>query len=98
MRFRRFAERLAKILTVTKRTDIIIETGQGAKALPGRFRRSWCRECGHEVEVVGLSQVETLETETKPLLREFGEIQGWHVFEDQDGALLICLESVTRPK
>jgi hypothetical protein len=86
-------------VTVHKRTEITIETDHAVVVRRRSSRRGWCSECGHEVEVVGLSeaglsQIRTIAGDTQPLLGESSGIEGWHVFEDRDGSPVICLRSV----
>ena len=94
---------LGRIVTVHKRTEITIETDHVVVVRRRSSRRVWCSECGHEVEVVGLSeaglsQISTIAGGTQPLIGESSGIEGWHVFEDRDGSLVICLKSVLKSR
>src|ERR1700722_834959 len=59
----RFCRRAVGFLSRTvihRRTEIVIETEQVVIVRRRSSRRSWCRECGREVEVVNRSQSGTL--------------------------------------
>jgi hypothetical protein len=96
-------QELARIVTVHKRTEITIETDHVVVVRRRSSRRGWCSECGHEVEVVGLSeaglsQMRTIAGGTQPLLGDSSGIEKWHVFEDRDGSLVICLTSMLKSR
>ena len=89
-------------MTPFKRTEITIETDHVVVVRRRSSRRGWCSECGHKVEVVGLSeaglsQIRTIAGGTQ-LLGESSGIEGWHVFEDRDGSLVICLKSMLKSR
>jgi hypothetical protein len=95
-RFRDWAKRLAGAISQPQRTEITIQTDRLVFIRGPRSTRAWCPQCGREVEMVGLSQASTLAAGGKPVLPDSSQGQGWHVSEDQNGAPLICLESVLK--
>ena len=96
--FRRWREWLVTFVRIRKRVELTIQTENLVILHRGRRRRSWCRECNREVDLVGLSEAGTLAEGKGPLLRDSAERQGWHVVEDGDGALWICLDSALRSR
>jgi hypothetical protein len=46
----------------------------------------------------GLSQMRTIAGGTQPLLGDSSGIEKWHVFEDRDGSLVICLTSMLKSR
>ena len=94
-RFRHWAAGVAGGITFHKRTEITIETEGVLIVRRGRPKRGWCPQCGREVDMLDLAQAGIHARAKRPLLRESAQSQGWHVFEDPDGALLVCLDSVT---
>jgi hypothetical protein len=98
-RFWRWAKNVAGTITVQKRTEITIETDQivvvRKRQLPVR---SWCRECGREVEMVDVKEAEALTGAPQAMLSSAGEHRGWHWSQAEDGSPLVCLDSVLRSK
>jgi hypothetical protein len=82
--------------TVSKRTQITIETSRVLIIRRTRSTRARCQECAREVDVVGLEEAGVLTGMTQPLLRECAESRKWHSSESSDGALLICLDSLMK--
>lgn len=93
-RFRRWAKRLVGASTAGKGTVITIETARVLIIRRGQSTRLWCRECGREVDMVGLSQAAVLVGSDQPLLRDAAERHGWHITEDRYGSPLVCLDSL----
>jgi len=58
----------------------------------------WCRECGCEVDMVGLGEDGVLTGMSGQALRDFAQSRGWHIVQGYDGAGLICLESLLKSK
>jgi hypothetical protein len=79
-----------------KRTEITIETERVVVIRRRNSRRGWCRECGREVDMVGLSDAGKLAGTTQKMLGEGDQGQKWHVSEGADGTKLICLESLLK--
>jgi hypothetical protein len=48
------------------------------------------------VDVVDLRQVEILAGIAQPIFRAYAEENKWHSFEDPDGTLFACLESLLK--
>jgi hypothetical protein len=80
-------------MTPYKRTEITVETDQVTIIRRRRTMRAWCRQCGCEVDMVGLAEAEALTGMDGPGLRIYAEARGWHLFQGEDGSDLICLES-----
>jgi hypothetical protein len=95
-RFRDWAKRLAGAISEPQRTEITIQTDRLVLIRGRRPTRAWCQQCGHEVEMIGLPQDAALAGGGKPVLPDSTQGQGWHVSEDQNGSLLVCLESVLK--
>jgi hypothetical protein len=95
-RFRDWAKRLVGAFSPTQRTEITVQTERLVIVRGRRSTRAWCQQCGREVEMVGLSQAAALAGAVKPALPDSAQGHGWHVSEDQNGSLLVCLESVLR--
>ena len=82
--------------TVSKRTQITIETSRVLIIRRARSARAQCQECAREVDVVGLEEAGVLTGMTQPALRENVETRKWHFSESSEGALLICLDSLLK--
>jgi hypothetical protein len=92
--FRRWAKGLMTMVTVHRRVEITVESDGVMIVRRGRSRRGWCGQCGREVEALQLSPSGAPATGSRAVLRRSAESQGWHVFEDTDGSLMVCLNSV----
>jgi len=77
-----------------KRIEIHIETDRILIVRRHRAMRTWCRECGGEVDMIGLKAVQTLTGIALTVLREQIDNQVWHSFRSDDGQPLVCLESL----
>lgn len=60
--------------------------------------RGWCRECGREVDMVGLKEAVALTGATQPMLAEYPGNAGWHWSQTEDGSPLLCLESLLKSR
>jgi hypothetical protein len=76
-----------------KRTEITVETDHVLIIQRRRAIRAWCHQCGCEVDMVGLAEAEASTRMSGSELREYAESRGWHLFQNDDGCELICLES-----
>jgi len=81
-----------------KKTEITIETDQVLVIRRRRSSRAWCRECGSDVDMVGLADVGMLTGISGHALQDHAEGCGWHVFESGNGTALICLPSLLKSK
>jgi hypothetical protein len=81
-----------------KRTEITVETDQVWIVRRRHSTRVWCRECAREVDMVGLADASMLTGITHQGMRHGAQAQEWHFSEGQDGAPLICLESLLKSK
>jgi hypothetical protein len=80
----------------TRRMQITIETDEVTIIRRRHPRRTWCRECACEVEVVGMEEASVLAGMTERALRNCAQSQGWHLSEAGDGTLLVCLKSLLK--
>jgi hypothetical protein len=80
----------------TRRMQITVETDEVTIIRRHHARRTWCRECAREVEVVGMAEAGTLAGMTQRALRDYAKMQGWHLADAGDGTLLLCLESLLK--
>jgi len=92
-RFRGWARRWGRSMTPYKRTEITVETDHVLIIRRRRAMRAWCPQCGCEVEMVGMAEAEASTGISGPELRDYAETHGWHLFQNDDGCDLICLES-----
>jgi hypothetical protein len=84
------------VTTASKRTKITIEANTVLTVRRLRSSRGWCQECAREVDLLNLDEASALAGMTHPAFRECVEIRKWHFSESSDGALLICLDSLTK--
>jgi hypothetical protein len=77
-------------MTAHKRTEITIETDRITIIRRQRSIRFWCPECGCEADMISLSEADALIGATGHTLNNGKH----HVIKDQDGAGLVCLESL----
>lgn len=80
-------------MAVHKRTEITIETDRVLIIRRRRVLRAWCPECGREVDMVDPREAEAITVVTGSVLRECAR---WHIAQSQDGAGLICLDSLLK--
>ena len=83
-------------MRATRRMQITIETDQVTVIRRRHSTRTWCGECGSEVDVVRIEEAGVLIGMTQPVLRDYAKAQRWHLCEAADGSLLICLDSLLR--
>ena len=96
-RFRDWAKSLVHtILGVPQRTEITIETDQLLVIRRRRCIRAWCQQCGYEVDMITLTELEGMSGITQPMLFD-PKAQGWHWAQAEDGSPLVCLESLLKP-
>jgi hypothetical protein len=79
-----------------RRTEITIETDRVLIIRRFRAIRTWCPQCGCEVDMANWEQAEALTGMSAQALRDSTQLRNWHVSEGQDGAELICLESLLK--
>ena len=84
------------VLPARTRMEITVETDRVVTIRRSHARRVWCREGGRSVDAVSPSEAGILHGMTQPRLRDQAGAEGWHVCEDWDGELLICLDSLLR--
>ena len=85
-------------MTGSKRTEITIETDQVVIIRRRHSSRAWCRECGSEVDMVGLGEVGALTGMSGQPLQDHAQGRGWHLFEGERETTLICLPSLLKSK
>lgn len=76
------------------RIQITVETHTVTIVRQRHAYRAWCRECGCEVDMVGLELAAFLMGLTQPLLRDSSETQRWHFSTGASGNSLVCLNSL----
>jgi hypothetical protein len=76
--------------------QITIQTDEVTIIRRRHTRQAWCRECAHEVEVVGIEEAGVLAGMTHLALRNCAQAQGWHLSDAGDGTLLVCLKSLLK--
>jgi hypothetical protein len=81
-------------MTVHRRTEITVETERVLIIRQRRSVRTWCRECGCEVEMVSLGEAEALTKVSGQEVGEFAQAHRWHLSENQEGTRLVCLASL----
>jgi hypothetical protein len=79
-----------------RRTEITVETDQVVVIRRARFLRGWCPECGSEVDRVCLPDAHAVVGMSGKARGASTVAQGWHVSVGQDGAVLVCLESLLK--
>lgn len=79
-----------------RKTEITIETQRVVTIRRRRVPRAWCAECGGDVDMVNLVEVQALTELQHPVLRDSAEAQKWHFCVGPDGTTLVCLESLLK--
>jgi hypothetical protein len=102
LRFRSWARLWKRERSVDRRTEITTEiTVEIDRLFVIRRRRpirTWCPECGSEVELVGEAEAKALTGMSGRGLRDLAAAQGWHFSEGPDGTGLVCLDSLVKSK
>ncbi len=81
--FRRWAKVSERAVAAYQRTEIIMETDRVFIIRKSHSTRGWCAECGREVVLVGVKEVEVLRGKaqlftTHPMLPGCGDSRGLH--------------------
>jgi hypothetical protein len=95
-RFQRWAKQLMSSKTTPMKTELTAETDRVLIMRRRLSKRGWCCECGCEVDMVELSEVQALTNKSRLEIRDGSLSQGWHFSEDADGVPLVCLESLLK--
>ena len=82
-------------MQVHRRTEVTIETDR-VLVIRRHSTRVWCQECAREVDMVGLADASVLTGITEQGMRHGAQAWKWHLSEGQDGAPVICLESLLK--
>jgi hypothetical protein len=77
-------------------TRITIETERTLIVRQTRSSRAWCEECQREVDFVQLRQRRQLLGKSAGEMSEGSPMAKLHVAEQDDGSILICLESLMK--
>jgi hypothetical protein len=98
-RFWRWTKNVAGTTTVQKRTEITVETDQ-IMVVRKRQRqvRSWCPECGREVDMVDLKEAESLTGMPQAMFSCGVGDRGWHWSQAEDGSTLVCVASLRKSR
>ena len=81
-------------MEVHRRTEITVEKEEVLVVKRARIYRAWCRGCGCEVDMVGITDALAV----AGMAGQAGELStspSWHVFRDGIGEL-VCLESLLK--
>jgi len=78
-----------------RRTEITVETDR-LLIIQRRRVRTWCQECGGDVEMVSLAEAETLTALSGQEFQESAQAHRWHLSENQEGSYLVCLRSLRK--
>lgn len=95
-RFLNWAKRLLAAIAPHSRIVITVETDRVVIVRRRRSTRVWCWDCSAEVDMVGLEEAGRLIGTTPQTLRDGPGADRWHLAEGQDGAPLVCLESLLK--
>jgi hypothetical protein len=74
-------------------TRITIETERTVIVRQTRSARAWCEECQRQVDFVQLQQRQQLLRKTSQEMADGSSLTKLHLAEQEDGSVLICLES-----
>lgn len=78
------------------RRQITIETHTITVVRRSHSRR-WCRKCAREVDVAAIGEAgHLIEMATQLAVRGCANTEKWHLLEDLDGSIRVCLDSVLR--
>jgi hypothetical protein len=95
-RFRGWAKRVAAGVIGRRTAEITVESHRVLVIRRLGSTRAWCQECGAEADMVRAEEAMAL-TRSSPAQLGDGVLgHGWHVTQDQDGRLWICLESILK--
>lgn len=83
-------------MTAHKRIEITIETDRVLVIRRHRSVRAWCPECGCVVDMMCQAEAQALTRLPQLALRDCAQSRRWHVCESQNGAPLVCLDSLLR--
>jgi hypothetical protein len=84
------------VATVRKTTQVTLETKRVQIIRRLRSFRSWCPECAHDVDMVGLEDASALTGMTQPELLQWAGSGSWHFSQLLEGTQLICLDSLMK--
>jgi hypothetical protein len=82
--------------TVRKTTHIRIKTDRLLIIQRRHSTRSWCPECGREVDVIRAEEAAVLTGTPQFTLRNSVADEEWHVSYSPSGSRLICLDSLLK--
>ena len=83
-------------MTAHRRTEITVETDRVLIIQRRRAVRTWCQECGGEVEMVSLAEAQALTEVSGQEFHESAQAHRWHLSENQEGSYLVCLQSLRK--
>lgn len=104
-RFWRWIKSMTEPTSSRKRMEVTVETDQVLTIRRRRSVRCWCQQCGRDVEMVELKELQALMWIREPMATQIltapsisagrGE-GGWHWSQAVDGSPLVCLESLLK--
>jgi hypothetical protein len=80
------------VATVTRTTEVTLETKRVQIIRRLRSSRSWCAGCARDVDMVGLEEAGALTGMTQAVLLQWAGSGNWHFSHSLEGAQLICLD------
>jgi hypothetical protein len=95
-RFRGWAKAWWGAVGLRKRTEITVETDRVVIIRRHRSNRTWCRQCGSEVDLISLGEAAVVAGLPEEAFLHGAQAKGWHVLEDGEGTSLVCLESLLK--
>jgi hypothetical protein len=85
-------------MATPKRIQMTIETRQVFIFWRRPSTRLWCQECGREVKMLDLGDVQATTGIPYQILRDAAATHEWRVSQGHDGSTLICPEAIEWPR
>ena len=79
---------------MAKQTTVTIETDSLLIFQARSSNRSWCTDCGAEVEVIAMEQIGVVSNLDQPALQQWLNSAGLHRSQGPNGSTLLCLNSL----
>ena len=85
-------------VSLNQRKEISVQTDRIVIIRRRRSRRVWCQRCGREVDAIAVQETMTLAGGEQLVLPRNPESGAWHIWTDEHGERVVCLESLCRQK
>lgn len=95
-RFRGWAKKWTGTKHSQRQTEVTVETRRFLVIRRRQMLRGWCQECGCDVDMVGMPELERVSGMSALDLRDSNQAGTWHFCKAPDGTAQICLESLLR--